>query len=206
MRPARLSALLALLSSVYVVMGTLSPLTAEPTPPSSARPQPLNLKGVTGVGVGETLTGVRGVSLYRGVSPLLWAELTLGGSLEQEEGRDTLLTGSAALAFHFTLFQAGRHSALSAGARYVMTSALACLGDEASCEAGAAPVSGAFEQRAELPLRLTHFLNPYLALHAELGLGVLFGSGERPLIGDAPLNGLKITVFQGAHLGVTLWL
>ena len=184
----------------------------RPTPkgaqelPDEERAHLLNLKSLSGIGVGSTLTGARGLSFYKGLTPLLWSELMVGGRLTQPTAQATELVGSVGLGLHFQLAQAGAQSALSLGLRYVANMGSVCTGDESACASGALATTTLLEHRAELPLRLSYMLNSYLMLHAELGAALLLGSGEPSLIGDAPQEGLSIELFERSSLGVTLWL
>jgi len=210
----RRSAALALCLVSSSMSSSVSLTFAQPKPvseaPDEGRAQPLNLDGVGGLGFVQTLSGVEGLSLYRGLTPLLFSELTLGGSVIQREGRDSEYLFGGALALHFQLYQAGRRAALSVGARYQLSAGTLCLGELDPCQAGAISPSDVFEQSLDLPLRVWWFISPYLSLHSEFGLSLQLGSGSDPVTGDAPRDGYQLDAFRNrapfGRLGLTIWL
>lgn len=174
------------------------------------RAHPLNLTGVSGVGFVQTLSGAEGLSLYRGLSPLLFAELTMGGSLTQRDGRDSEYLAAGALGLHFQLFQAGRSAALSVGVRYQALFGTLCLGERDPCQAGALSPTDVLEQSVDAPFRVWWFVSPYLSIHSEFGLTLQLGSGRDPITGSAPREGYQLDVFRNrtpfGSLGLTIWL
>ena len=206
---------LATLCALSVIMGSQG---GEAAPKTSAheksgegpRPQPLNLDQVSGVGFVQTLAGAEGLSYYRGVSPLLFTELTVGGSWIQREGRDSEYLAGGAIGLHFQLIQAGRSAALSLGARYQALFGRLCLGETDPCQAGAVSPSDIFEQSIDVPLRVWWFVSPYLSIHSEFGVTLQLGSGRDPITGVAPREGYQVDVFRNrtpfGSLGFTIWL
>lgn len=200
----------------YLLIGMQNPMKAAPVPKEESekgqaiRSQILNLDGISGVGFVQTLGGTEGLSYYRGLSPLLFVELTAGGSLTQRQGRDSEYLIGGALALHFQLFQAGRSAALSIGARYQAVAGTLCLGEEDPCQAGALIPSDLFQQSVDIPFRIWWFLNPYLSLHSEFGLTLQFGSGQDPVLGVAPREGYQLDIFRNrtpfGSFGLTIWL
>jgi len=188
---------------------------APPPPPAApaprwARTQALTFKERLGVGFQQTLGGVEGLALTRGLSRQLAVELTAGARLTQRTGRVQELLFGGAVGVHFQLLHAADVGLLSVGARYNHVRGDVCLPRGDACQAGAVAPTSVTQHMVDVPMRVWWFINPYLSLHAELGLTLQLGAGRDPVVGEAPRDGYQLDVFQGrpalGALGLTLWL
>ncbi len=111
---------------------------------------------------------------------------------------------------HFQVVRAADVGLLSVGLRYNLVRGDVCLGERDPCQAGAVAPTVVTEHIIDLPVRVWWFINPYLSLHAELGLTLQLGAGLDPVVGEAPREGYQLDIFQGrpalGALGLTLWL
>jgi hypothetical protein len=203
-------------AALSLLITWVAPALARPSAPPSAPPvswprtEALTFHERLGVGFQETLGGVEGLTLTRGLSRQLAVELTAGARLTQRTGRPRELLLGGAVGAHFQVIRAADVGLLSVGLRYNLVRGDVCLGERDPCQAGAVAPTAITEHIFDLPVRVWWFINPYLSLHAELGLTLQLGAGLDPVVGEAPRDGYQLDIFQGrpalGALGLTLWL
>ena len=208
-RSAALSLLITSASSASALARPAAPSPVAP-PVDWPRTEALTFQERLGVGFQETLGGVEGLALTKGLSRQLAVELTAGARLTQRTGRPRELLLGGAVGAHLQVIRAADVGLLSVGLRYNLVRGDVCLGERDPCQAGAVAPTAVTEHIIDLPVRVWWFINPYLSLHAELGLTLQLGAGLDPVVGEAPREGYQLDIFQGrpalGALGLTLWL
>ncbi len=170
----------------------------------------LNFKSKVGIGFTQTLGGIEGLALQRGVNRSVIVEGVFGGTfIKPEEGQIKNLMGFA-LGAHFLFIQARDVAALSVGLRYNYILGNFCLVDQGRCQAQLENATEFTESVVDLPIRVMWFPNHYLSLHMEFGINLQFNSDSDSLSEKISSRGYRINLFRDhlpfGQFGLTLWI
>ena len=191
-----------------LIFGASGSLWAEEVSPPRAHT--LNSSSQIGIGFMETLGGIEGLAISKGLTQYAYIEAIAGGSLIADSNQELKNALAGGIGIHYQWIQALDVACLSVGIRYQHIIGKLCKSDDSLCQSGSKPPTEFTEQIIDFPLRIMYFLSPVLSVHSEFGVTLQIGTGDPPYFGQAPRNGYQLDLFRGrlpfGKVGITLWI